>query len=93
MEKIAAIIRESRLAVHDISRTQMDRGTRLPHFNMPLELGIFLGAKSFGSRDDQEKVAIILDTERAATRSWNDTTDFVAIYRPCAARCTWTSAG
>ncbi|HEX8670580.1 MAG TPA: hypothetical protein VF710_01775 [Longimicrobium sp.] len=64
IEKITAIIRESRLAVHDISRTQLDRGTRLPRFNMPLELGIFLGAKSFGSSEDQEKVAIILDTDR-----------------------------
>jgi hypothetical protein len=64
IEKITAIIRESRLAVHDISRTQLDRGTRLPRFNMPLELGIFLGAKSFGSREHQEKVAIILDTDR-----------------------------
>jgi hypothetical protein len=64
IEKITAIIRESRLAVHDISRTQLDRGTRLPRFNMPLELGIFLGAKAFGSSEDQAKVAIILDTDR-----------------------------
>ncbi|HEY0151823.1 MAG TPA: hypothetical protein VGB92_07495 [Longimicrobium sp.] len=64
IEKITAIIRESRLAVHDISRTQLDRRTRLPRFNMPLELGIYLGAKSFGSTEDQEKVAIILDTDR-----------------------------
>jgi hypothetical protein len=64
IEKITGIISESRLAVHDISRTQLDRGTRLPRFNMPLELGIFLGAKSFGSADHKRKVAIILDTDR-----------------------------
>ncbi|MBD0319773.1 MAG: hypothetical protein ICV87_05535 [Gemmatimonadetes bacterium] len=64
IEKITGIIRESRLSVHDISRTQLDRGTRLPRFNMPLELGIFLGAKSFGSGDHLQKVAIILDTDR-----------------------------
>lgn len=64
IEKITTIISESRLAVHDISRTQLDRGTRLPRFNMPLELGIFLGAKTFGSGDHKRKVAIILDTER-----------------------------
>lgn len=64
INRITAIIRESRLAVHDISRTQLDRGTRLPRFNMPLELGIFLGAKSFGSGNQVDKVAIILDTDR-----------------------------
>jgi hypothetical protein len=64
IEKITGIISESRLAVHDISRTQLDRGTRLPRFNMPLELGIFLGAKSFGSGDQKRKVAVILDTDR-----------------------------
>jgi hypothetical protein len=50
--------------ITEIIRTQLDRGTRLPRFNMPLELGIFLGAKAFGSPDDQNKVAIILDTDR-----------------------------
>lgn len=62
--KIAGIIRESRLAVHDISRTQLDRGTRLPRFNMPLELGMYLGAKFFGSGDQSRKVAIVLDVDR-----------------------------
>lgn len=64
IEKITRIIRECRLAVHDISRTQVDRATRLPRFNMPLELGIYLGAKYFGSAEDERKVAIVLDTDR-----------------------------
>jgi hypothetical protein len=63
IDRITGIIRESRLSVHDISRTQLDRDTRLPRFNMPLELGIFLGAKSFGSGDHLDKVATILDTD------------------------------
>ncbi len=73
IEKITTIIRESRLAVHDICRTQLDRGTRLPRFNMPLELGIFLGVKSFGSRADQEKVAIILAPTATDIRSSSPT--------------------
>ncbi len=40
IEKITRIIRECRLAVHDISRTQLVRGTRLPRFIMPLVLGM-----------------------------------------------------
>ena len=61
--RIHDIIRQCRLAIHDISRTQLDPATGLPRFNMPLELGIFLGAKEFGSRDHRRKVGIILDTD------------------------------
>lgn len=64
IEKIIRIIAESRLAIHDISRTQLDRGTGLPRFNMPLELGIFIGAKAFGTDEHARKAAIVLDTDR-----------------------------
>jgi hypothetical protein len=64
IEKIIRIIAESRLAIHDISRTQLDRGTGLPRFNMPLELGIFIGAKAFGVDEHARKAAMVLDTER-----------------------------
>ncbi len=63
IEKISAIIRGCRLAVHDISRTDLDSATRLPRFNMPLELGIFLGAKMFGFRDHRRKAALVLEEE------------------------------
>lgn len=63
IEKITNIIRECRLAVHDISRTELDASTQLPRFNMPLELGIFLGAKAFGGKVHRRKAAIVLDTE------------------------------
>lgn len=64
IEKIIRIIGECRLAVHDISRTQLNRDSRLPRFNMPLELGIFLGAKAFGGKVHRLKAAIVLDTDR-----------------------------
>src|SRR5437764_6982536 len=48
IEKIAKIIAACRFGIHDISRTDLDNTTALPRFNMPLELGIFLGAKRFG---------------------------------------------
>lgn len=64
IEKITAIIKQCRLAIHDVSRTQIDRGTRLPRFNMPLELGLFLGAKAFGPGEQKRKAAIVLDTEQ-----------------------------
>jgi len=64
IDKIYSIISECRLGIHDISRVEPDPTTGLPRFNMPLELGIFLGAKRFGSRQQKTKLALILDSER-----------------------------
>lgn len=61
--KIMNIISECKHSIHDISRVEIDADTQLPRFNMPLELGIFLGAKFFGSRHQQTKKCLILDTE------------------------------
>ncbi|MBI5111489.1 MAG: hypothetical protein HZA68_05880 [Rhodovulum sp.] len=63
LEKICKIIAESRYGVHDISRTALDRKSRLPRFNMPLELGLFIGAKKFGSGQASKRCAIF-DTEQ-----------------------------
>jgi hypothetical protein len=64
IEKIAAIIRDCRFGLHDISRTEPDAATGLPRFNMPLELGIFLGAKRYGRGNQKQKSCLILDIER-----------------------------
>lgn len=62
IDKIYGIIKDCRYGVHDISRTQLDVNG-LPRFNMPLELGIFLGAKRFGGADQRQKRCLVLDTE------------------------------
>lgn len=62
--KINRIIRECRHGIHDISRTELDRSEKLPRFNMPLELGLFLGAREFGTAKQKRKRALILDVER-----------------------------
>jgi len=62
--KICAIIGQCSLAIHDISKTELDAMSGLPRFNMPLELGIFLGARRFGSGRQKQKRCIILDRER-----------------------------
>ena len=64
IQKITDIIKDCRLSVHDISRTQADGEPPLPRFNMPLELGLFMGAKAFGASRHKRKAAMILDTER-----------------------------
>ncbi len=63
VEKIFRIIGESSLGIHDVSRVELDPHTNLPRFNMPLELGLFLGAKAFGAADHQAKRCIVLDKE------------------------------
>ena len=62
IEKILAVVGGCRFGVHDISRTEPnERG--LPRFNMPFELGVFLGAARLGTAKQKRKVALILDRE------------------------------
>lgn len=63
IEKVTALIRACRLSIHDISRIETGGDPPLPRFNMPLELGIFLGAKAFGNRDQKKKAGMVLDAE------------------------------
>jgi hypothetical protein len=63
IEKIAEILSGCRLGIHDISRTDPSGDLRLPRFNMPLELGLFLGAKRFGDARQRRKKCLILDKE------------------------------
>jgi len=63
LHKIIALIRRSRLSIHDLSRTDLDDTTALPRFNMPLELGIDLGCKTF-SRTHARKSFLIFDSEQ-----------------------------
>ena len=64
IDKLYRIIEESRYSIHDLSRTELDAANGLPRFNMPLELGIFLGAKRFGDDDQAQKRCMILDTQQ-----------------------------
>lgn len=64
IDKIFRIVEECRFGVHDLSRTELDKSTGLPRFNMPLELGIFLGARRFGGPPHDQKSCLVLDVER-----------------------------
>ncbi|MCW4460829.1 hypothetical protein OK349_03860 [Sphingomonas sp. BT-65] len=61
--KIAAMIGECDWGIHDLSRIEVDPGG-LPRFNMPLELGLHLGARLLGEKRHRRKRALILDAER-----------------------------
>lgn len=64
IEKIFNIISDCKFGIHDICKTELDDTTQLPRFNMPLELGMFLGAKRFGQNEQKEKICLILDKEQ-----------------------------
>ncbi len=64
VEKILRIIGECGLSIHDISRTQLDLKSKLPRFNMPFELGLFLGAARLGGPRQQRKGGLILDVKK-----------------------------
>lgn len=61
--KIQGIVEQCRYGIHDLSRTESDGDPPLPRFNMPLELGVFLGAKRYGDSGQKRKRALILDAE------------------------------
>ena len=63
LEKIYDIVEECRYGIHDLSRVTLDSSYRLPRFNMPLELGIFLGAKRYGGPAQARKSCLVLDRD------------------------------
>jgi hypothetical protein len=63
LDKICKIILECPYSVHDISKTEPDAKSKLPRFNMPFELGLYLGAKRFGDGAHRSKRTLIFDRE------------------------------
>lgn len=63
IDKLYRIIEQSPFSIHDLSRTELDKAHKLPRFNMPLELGIFLGAKRFGDESNRQKKCLVLDID------------------------------
>lgn len=62
--KIFNIVSECKFGIHDISRTELDKEHGLPRFNMPLELGMYLGAKRYGDKKQKLKTCLVLDREQ-----------------------------
>jgi hypothetical protein len=63
VSKIAVMIGECDWGIHDLSRVEVGAGG-LPRFNMPMELGLHLGARLLGEARHRRKRALILDAER-----------------------------
>lgn len=64
IDRIYRLIEECRFGIHDISRIEHDPINALPRFNMPFELGVFLGARHFGAARQHDKRCLVLEAER-----------------------------
>lgn len=71
IDNIVTLIAESKYGIHDLCRVELDHDLKLPRFNMPLELGIFIGAIKFGMKKvHQAKEYLILDNEKFRFKSF-----------------------
>jgi hypothetical protein len=64
IEKIIALIEESKYAIHDLSRMQAERAGEYYRLNMPFELGLDVGCRLFKAGRSSEKRCLILEAER-----------------------------
>ncbi|MBV9287349.1 MAG: hypothetical protein JO288_05910 [Hyphomicrobiales bacterium] len=64
IDKICRIIRDCPYGVHDISKTELDPASGLPRFNMPFELGLFIGARKFGGVTQRTKKTLVFDRDQ-----------------------------
>jgi hypothetical protein len=64
IERIIAIIQDSKFAIHDISRLQATKVGEYFRLNMPLELGIDIGCRRFKSGKWRQKRCLILETKK-----------------------------
>ena len=63
VQKIASLISESRYSIHDLSRTNLDATNQLPRFNMPFELGMDVGCKTY-SANHADKSFLIFESKK-----------------------------
>ena len=62
LSKIMSIVGECHYGLHDLSRTELNRHG-LPRFNMPFELGLFLGCRRYGGKAHHDKQCLVMDTQ------------------------------
>jgi len=63
IDKIVKIIEQCKYGIHDLSSIEITAESPLPRYNMPYELGVFMGCKHFGEAFQTRKDFIVLDSE------------------------------
>lgn len=61
IDRIIKIIEQCKYGIHDLSCIELTDESPLPRFNMPYELGIFIGGKHFGDTYQKKKEFLVLD--------------------------------
>lgn len=64
IKNIIELIRQSKYSIHDLSRVTLDATARLPRFNMPLELGICMGALEFGTKKQKDNKYLVIESDQ-----------------------------
>lgn len=64
ISKITSLIGESQFGIHDVSRCVAVKKGEMYRLNMPLELGLDMGAKTYGGPKLRKKKILILEKER-----------------------------
>lgn len=69
LKKIISIIAQCKYGIHDISRIEVGRKTKVPRFNMPFECGLFWGCSEYGGKKHKGKRILVLDSEEYRYRA------------------------
>lgn len=64
IQKLYTLIRQSRLAIHDLSRIKARKKGEMFRLNMPFELGLDVGCRAYGTAQHKSKRCLILETHR-----------------------------
>ena len=64
LTKICEFIRESKYSIHDLSRLKIASVDEFSRQNMPFELGLDIGCRSFSENHLKEKKCLILEKEK-----------------------------
>jgi hypothetical protein len=70
LSKIERIIQECQYGINDLSAVELGATTGLPRFNMPFELGLFLGCRRFGPNNQSKKRTLVMDSEEYRYRAF-----------------------
>ncbi len=68
IDKLYKLIEECKYGIHDISYVALDVDSGYPRFNMPFELGLFLGAKRFGNNEQKRKNILIFENKKFSSK-------------------------
>jgi len=70
LSKIERMIEECQYGINDLSAVELGATTGLPRFNMPFELGLFLGCRRFGPTNQNKKRTLVLDSDQYRYREF-----------------------